>query len=291
MKLSIFLLGILFASSPVAVLAQPMPIDTLDLSIEQGILLVLERDVPHAHGTSLILRAGASRNPIYVPLLKQVVDSWAPGGSSNIAHFGRSDHYRPVEAHTYAALYSLWLLGESDDYFRTNLYNWEEDYVLAYQSARILALNPTPEYLDELEQLCEESSNPNGSNYLWSALNMAQVVADQIDRYETLPSDGARARMVINEIAGRWEPYREDGRMNPSGSGWTEIDYSDQRFIMIWNWFRRLSREQPTLITNAIRNVSAHVRDLERGIDRPPNQAEKNQLQAWLRYMASLPIE
>ena len=69
------ILGILLICAPFVAVAQPMPIDTVNVSVEEGIRLVLNREIPHGYGTALILRAGASRNPAYIPLLKQVVDS------------------------------------------------------------------------------------------------------------------------------------------------------------------------------------------------------------------------
>ena len=125
--------GVGFAQGPYT------PVDTLEVSIEQGIQLVLQQEVPHTYGTPLILRAGASRDPAYILLLKEVVDSWAPGGSSNSAYFHSNDHFRPYEMHTAAALHSLWLLGEGEGYFLRNIRDWREDYMLAYQSALILA--------------------------------------------------------------------------------------------------------------------------------------------------------
>ena len=225
----------------------------------------------------MILRAGASRDPTYIPLLKQVIDAWAAGGSSN------SMSYRPNGGHTYVALYSLWLIGGSEDYFRTNLHNWKEDYNLAHLSAQMLALNPTPEFIEELERVCEVSSNPNGSNYLWGDLSRAKGVAYATRTYEALPNDAARARFVVDRVAGYWTPYLpEHFRINPTGSGWTTIDYNNLKSVVAWGWFQTLIREQPALIADAIRSVSIQIIDLQLGARRDITPEEKERIQAWL---------
>lgn len=263
--------------------AQEVPLDTL-VSVEEGIRRsVLTRDLPRSHAVPMILRAGASRNPAHIPLLKEVIDSWAAGGSND--HYG----YRSSGVHTGAALYSLWLIGGSEEYFRENLYNWEKDYMLAHYSAQVLLLDATPELVEELRALCEVSNNPNGSNDLWGALSSAQDVLDANQAYESLPSDAARASYVINYLGGTWAPWWGERRMNPSGSGWTEISYKFHRPVLVWRWFRTLLREQPALIDMAIENVSCCIRDWEQGVDRAPTPEEKPPLQEWLRHMAAIP--
>lgn len=270
--------GVGFAQGPYT------PVDTLEVSIEQGIQLVLQQEVPHTYGTPLILRAGASRDPAYILLLKEVVDSWAPGGSSNSAYFHSNDHFRPYEMHTAAALHSLWLLGEGEGYFLRNIRDWREDYMLAYQSALILARTPTPEFIAYLERTCEESENPFGSQDLWGALSKAQQVAYLIEEYDQMGSERMRADSVIDQIVGWWSPDGEEYWMNPTGSGWTEIRYTEPKSVVFWEWFRALSRDQLAVLAGAIRDVP-----MQHG-DHTLTQAEAERLRAWLSYMAALPM-
>ncbi len=278
-----FVLILLAALTCYAPSAQEVPLDTL-VSVEEGIRRsVLTRELPRNHAVPMILRAGASRNPAYIPLLKEVIDSWGPGGSND--NYG----YRTSGPETEAAVYSLWLIGGSEAYFHENLYNWEKDYMLATYSAYVLVLDANPELVEELRAVCDVSNNPNGSNFLWGALSRAQGVLDANRAYASLPTDAARASYVINYLGDTWVPWFGEQRRNPSGSGWTEINYTYYEPVLVWRWFRTLVREQPALIDQAIENVSCCIRDWQAGVDRAPTPEEKPPLQDWLRHLAAIP--
>lgn len=98
--------------------------------------------------------------------------------------------------------------------------------------------------------------------------------------------------MVVNKLAGGWlSPLRRtEDRMNPTGSGWTEIDYTDPRRVLEWGWFRSLSSEQPALVADAIRNLPTQGFDLWLGHERELTSEELEHRRAWLSYMAALPM-
>lgn len=220
--------------------------DTSGLSVGESLQRILAGEYRGEEGGYLILRAGYYGGASNRPALRQFVSRYVAGrdGYSGSATL---------------ALESLWVLGESQDYFMDLARRWDQgtglrglelaaryrdpNYWTAYYATRILARQPTGEVISLLDSI-HIATNFDG--HLGTGVFLARNMAHDIDRYEQTESLRDRIDWAI-----KWASY--GGTPYPGSHFGTEA-YLHPKAGVGRRWLEELAQQYPEQVARAIRH-------------------------------------
>ncbi len=208
---------------------------------------------------SYVQKAGESRDPQFIPILKELVTRFAP-----------------TERHLVAfdALHALSCRGEGQDYFESLALRHAICKMGAYYAILILAREPNSQVLATLEQVKEASSD----NQIRGAVDLARFVSNQNGQLRAKQNDRQKADFLIENLKDGWNPihveeYSPTGNLSP---------------VSIWSQrqLRALSEKSPREVAEAVMqigpsaNVGSAWPNFRAYVSRFISEATRSELQA-----------
>ena len=194
--------------------------------IEQGLRRIVAGEVDNPAAREAVVQAGLSADQTRVPLLKEIAQATS------------TDRNRKV---TFDALYSLWQLGESREYFRENARAHQRNKWLAYYSILVLGSDPDDE--KTIEVLIEIKA-ASTDNQIRGAIAEAERVRFLAGEYGQQQTPQQKSSFLLAHFRSYW---------NPVSLGESEIG-TPANPLAIWSQKKlfELSHESPEVVAQAV---------------------------------------
>jgi hypothetical protein len=193
-----------------------------------ALLRVRNGELSLPEGRSVVQRAGASKDPAYIPVLKEIVARAAPTNRHLIA---------------FDAMHALSLSGESAAYFLGLARAHASNKMASYYAILILARDPDPQILSALQSDLEASDD----NQIRGAVDLARYVAHRNQQLQTIQGFEKQAGFLIENLRTGWnsiqvEEYSPTANLGP---------------VAVWSQrrIRALSELHPREVAEAVSKI------------------------------------